>query len=40
MRLSSDSRQQFSNNVAADPNFVANPSTNVLNAHLGLNWNG
>ncbi len=32
--------QQFANNIAVDPNFVANPSTNVLNAHLGANWNG
>ena len=32
--------QQFANNIAVDPNFVANPSTNVLNAHFGANWNG
>lgn len=32
--------QQFANNVAADPNFVANPSTNVLNLHFGGMWNG
>jgi iron complex outermembrane recepter protein len=32
--------QQFANNVAVDPNFLANPSTNVLNVHLGANWNG
>ncbi|MGC2032992.1 MAG: TonB-dependent receptor [Steroidobacteraceae bacterium] len=32
--------QQFANNIAVDPNFVANPSTNVLNVHLGANWNG
>ena len=32
--------QQFTNNVAVDPNFVANPSTNVLNVHLGAAWNG
>jgi iron complex outermembrane recepter protein len=32
--------QQFSNNVSADPNFVPNPSTNVLNAHAGIRWGG
>jgi outer membrane receptor protein involved in Fe transport len=32
--------QQFANNVAADPNFIANPSTNVLNAHIGATWAG
>jgi outer membrane receptor protein involved in Fe transport len=32
--------QQFANNIAVDPNFVANPSTNVLNAHLGATLNG
>jgi len=32
--------QQFANNISVDPSFVANPSTNVLNAHLGANWNG
>jgi iron complex outermembrane recepter protein len=31
--------QQFANNVAVDPNFIANPSTNVLNVHLGATWN-
>ncbi len=32
--------QQFANNIAYDPNFIANPSTNVLNFHLGASWNG
>jgi len=32
--------QQFSNNVAYDPNFIPNPSTNVLNLHAGASWNG
>ena len=32
--------QQFSNNVAVDPNFIANPSTNVLNLHLGAILSG
>jgi iron complex outermembrane receptor protein len=32
--------QQFPNNVAFDPNFIANPSTNVLNVHAGATWNG
>ncbi|MGD0504727.1 MAG: TonB-dependent receptor [Steroidobacteraceae bacterium] len=32
--------QQFPNNVAVDPNFIANPSTNVLNVHVGAIWNG
>ena len=32
--------QQFPSNVAADPNFIPNPSTNVLNVHLGATWNG
>jgi outer membrane receptor protein involved in Fe transport len=32
--------QQFPNNVAVDPNFLANPSTNVLNVHVGATWNG
>jgi len=32
--------QQFPNNIAADPNFIPNPSTNVLNAHLGAEWSG
>ena len=32
--------QQFANNVAYDPNFIANPSTNVLNVHMGASWNG
>jgi hypothetical protein len=26
--------------VAADPNFVGNPSTNVLNAHAGVSFKG
>lgn len=32
--------QQFANNVAYDPNFIANPSINVLNFHMGASWNG
>jgi iron complex outermembrane recepter protein len=32
--------QQFANNVAVDPNFIANPSTNVLNLHFGAMWDG
>jgi outer membrane receptor protein involved in Fe transport len=32
--------QQFPNNVGADPNFIANPSTNVLNIHVGATWSG
>jgi hypothetical protein len=24
--------------VSADPNFLANPSTNALNVHVGLQW--
>jgi iron complex outermembrane recepter protein len=32
--------QQFANNVAADLNFVANPSTNELNLHFGATWDG
>jgi iron complex outermembrane receptor protein len=32
--------QQFANNVSFDPNFIGNPSTNVLNAHLGAEWRG
>jgi iron complex outermembrane receptor protein len=32
--------QQFANNVAVDPNFIANPSTNVLNVHFGAMWDG
>jgi outer membrane receptor protein involved in Fe transport len=32
--------QQFSSNIALDPNFIPNPSTNVLNAHLGAEWSG
>lgn len=32
--------QQYASNVAVDPNFIANPSTNILNAHLGANWSG
>jgi outer membrane receptor protein involved in Fe transport len=32
--------QQFPNNVAHDIYFIANPSTNVLNLHLGATWNG
>ncbi len=28
------------NNIAVDPNFIPNPSTNVLNAHFGAIWNG
>ena len=31
--------QRFSANVAFDPNFIANPSTNELNFHLGASWN-
>jgi outer membrane receptor protein involved in Fe transport len=30
--------QSIQNNVAYDPNFIPNPSTNVLNAHLGVEW--
>lgn len=32
--------QQIPNNVAYDPNFIQNPSTNVLNVHLGVEWRG
>ncbi len=32
--------QQIANNIAADPFFVANPSTNQLNLHFGLDWDG
>jgi outer membrane receptor protein involved in Fe transport len=32
--------QQFADNIAADPNFIGNPSTNVLNLHVGATWNG
>jgi iron complex outermembrane recepter protein len=32
--------QQFANNVSADPNFLANPSTNILNAHVGFQRSG
>jgi outer membrane receptor protein involved in Fe transport len=32
--------QQFANNIAVDPNFIANPSTNELNVHLGAAWSG
>lgn len=32
--------QQFANNVAVDPNFIANPSTNQLNVHFGAMWSG
>jgi iron complex outermembrane receptor protein len=31
--------QQFANNVSVDPNFIPNPSTNVLNVHFGATWN-
>ena len=32
--------QQIMSNVAYDPNFITNPSTNVLNVHLGMQWSG
>jgi outer membrane receptor protein involved in Fe transport len=32
--------QQIAANIAADPNFIPNPSTNQLNLHLGLTMNG
>lgn len=32
--------QGFANNVSADPNFIVNPSTNVLNAHGGVRIRG
>jgi iron complex outermembrane receptor protein len=32
--------QQFPNNISNDPNFVPNPSTNVLNVHVGITSNG
>jgi hypothetical protein len=32
--------QQFPNNISNDPNFVPNPSTNVLNVHVGIASNG
>jgi iron complex outermembrane receptor protein len=32
--------QQFANNVSVDPNFIPNPSTNILNVHFGAAWRG
>jgi hypothetical protein len=32
--------QQIMSNVAYDLNFIPNPSTNVLNVHLGMQWSG
>ena len=32
--------QSISNNIAYDPNFIPNPSTNLLNLHLGMVWSG
>jgi len=32
--------QSIPNNVAYDPNFIPNPSTNVLNLHMGMVWSG
>jgi outer membrane receptor protein involved in Fe transport len=32
--------QGFPNNVSYDPNFIANPSTNVLNLHVGMRIKG
>jgi iron complex outermembrane receptor protein len=32
--------QRIMGNIAYDPNFLPNSSTNVLNVHLGMEWSG